>query len=296
MSSRVFETLACKTGHTLRDSVSHQSMHSLIGPTLEAQLIYLEPSMLGERLQKDASEPLVLWDVGMGIAANSIESLKLSLNSDSKRPLEIHSFELHPEAIEKALDQPQEFAFVQDHARIIRQLLESGEAHWRSPNHLADNRWYLHRGDFKDYLDPVSQSIPPADLIFWDFYTPQSCPDLWSPELFTRVRSASPDSLLFTYSAATPVRVALLLAGFTVGHPSPQQQVTPMKLDATRAAARYSRRPELGELLNWEWIEKLKRSSRFRPYGNSSWARASSVTKILDAILQHEQFQIRSGG
>ena len=93
MTLRKFEKVACAEGFTLRDPKSQQAMHSSIGPGSEAELIFLGPSRIRERLAEPSSLPLVVWDVGMGIAGNSIPLWLFAQSPEVRRPLEINSFE-----------------------------------------------------------------------------------------------------------------------------------------------------------------------------------------------------------
>ena len=289
MSPR-FERIACAQGCTLRDTESGQSMHSTIGPESEAELVFVGPSRLRERLAENRTDPLVLWDVGMGVAGNSATAWEIARTAGN-RPLEIHSFERHPEALGLALDELDAFAFLRPSSNDLRALLSEGKVSSRNDRGI-EHRWFLHSGDFDSRLD----SAPSAELIYWDFYNPKVCPELWSLELFTRVRAAAPRSRLYTYSAATPVRVGLLLAGFLVGRPFREGRATPIKADSTMAVADLQEAGEIPELLGAAWLEKLSRSTQFRPYGRSRFAwgatdfTSCSYAEIAEAISRLPQF------
>ena len=62
------------------------------------------------------------------------------------------------------------------------------------------------------------QTREQADVVFWDLYSPRAHPGFWTMEAFTHLRRACrAGSSVHTYSSATAVRSALLLAGFAVG-------------------------------------------------------------------------------
>src|SRR4051794_17781708 len=78
------ELIQYKNGtSSLKHKISGETMHSFIGPWDEARLLYIEQSRLAERIilsesQKDAqavSRPLVLFDMGLGAAANALAVL-----------------------------------------------------------------------------------------------------------------------------------------------------------------------------------------------------------------------------
>src|SRR6185437_13436910 len=114
-----------------------------------------------------------------------------------------------PEGLVAALSEREKFPFLSPYREMLEALLENGE--WRSER----LEWRLLSGDFsRTQLDRV----PRADWIYFDFYAPSACPELWTPEVFRRLRTqANENSLLITYASSKAVRAALLLAGFYVG-------------------------------------------------------------------------------
>ncbi len=273
-----FELVPCAEGTTLKDPITGQPMHSAIGPLEEARQIYLGPSRLQERLSQ-AGTPLVLWDVGMGIAGNAAAALSLQ----GSRPLEIHSFENDLGGIRTALDALSTFSHLRDLEPAIRQLLHTGRAE------VGDHRWHLHAGEFCEVLTEA----PPAEIIFFDFYSPRVCGELWSVPVMQSLREHSPLATLVTYSAATPVRLALWLAGWWVGRPGGGSPVTAMKNESTVAVTD-------PRLLNWigspfgrEWLEKFRSSTQARPYPArpvDPWSQAT-FEDLEAELLRHPQFR-----
>src|SRR5690242_14906692 len=66
---------------SIRQISSGEIMHSRTAPMEEARLLYVEQSDLAARLRLSAGEtsasaaPLVLWDVGLGAAANAMAAI-----------------------------------------------------------------------------------------------------------------------------------------------------------------------------------------------------------------------------
>jgi queuine tRNA-ribosyltransferase len=115
-----------------------------------------------------------------------------------------------------------------------------------------------------------------VDLVFWDPFSPRVNPDLWTVQAFSALRAiCSPRAAGFTYSTATSIRSALLLAGFCVGagDPSgPKEQTTAFACDTADLACPLDRR----------WLERLVRSSAPLPAG--------APADALDRIRAHRQF------
>ncbi len=82
---------------------------------------------------------------------------------------------------------------------------------------------------------------------------------------------------LFTYSAATPTRVSLLLGGFYVGTGA----ATGMKKETTVAA---TRRELLEQPLDARWLSRWERSAAQAPHG------ALLSEEIQSAVRGHRQF------
>jgi queuine tRNA-ribosyltransferase len=290
-----FRIIPCRDGsHTLHDERAGHGMPSHVGPREASRLIYVEASRLRERLlasEEPGLPPLALWDVGMGVAANAlaaIEARAALLAPQGRRPgwqarpLRITSFESDVRGLRLALDSPAEFPFLVPHHDSLEALLRDGE--WRDPQ--GEVEWTLLEGDF---FDTAARAEPP-ELVFWDFYSRPSCPALWSVESFERlVKACEPrvrrglPTHLYTYSAATPVRAAMLLAGLRVGYGGR----TSMKTESTEACTLPGR---LARPLGEEWLAKFDRSSRRVPWsapGTVEWDPSELRRRIAEAVAEN---------
>lgn len=278
-------------------------MHSKIGPRAEATLLYIEQSRLRERLLGPSTAPLVLYDVGLGAGANALASIQhaqfMRENAQPRqhtrasaaharvsgqprregaegefpvRCLHIVSFENDLSGFDLALKNSQTFPFFEGLQSAACALLNDGS--WTSKDGAI--RWELRYGDFLAQLD----SAPRPELIFFDFYPPAVTPELWGVEVFSRIRRHAQHATLFTYSAATRVRAALLLAGFVVGY----GRSTDAKLESTVASTALS---ELDRPLDARWLSRLMRSHDRVPHGITK----SRETEILEQICDHPQFK-----
>ena len=275
-----FEIVTYPNGSaSLREKASGEVMHSVIGAWQEAELLYVRQSGLARRLALPAPYPVRALDVGMGIAANALCAVecRLELQGPARR-LELHSFENELGGMELALGNPAAFPFVDRHREKVTRLLDSGV--WDDP--YGRVQWRLYPGDFFRNVRPEMK----PELIFYDFYAPRSCGPLWSVESLSQVHALGreraaeePPMELFTYSAGTPVRVALLLSGFFVGYGT----ATGSKAETTLASTRLD---TLAKPLGQAWLEKLRRSTRAFPWG---WP-DQDFRKLEARILAHPQF------
>jgi queuine tRNA-ribosyltransferase len=114
----------------------------------------------------------------------------------------------------------------------------------------ARTSWHLELGDLRQRLPRQSR---PADIVFWDPFSPRANPELWTVAVFQSLRAAAADSCtLFTYSASTATRVALLLAGWAVGVGAAIGD----KRQTTVAAVRVE---DLRQPLDRTWLGRLQR-------------------------------------
>jgi tRNA U34 5-methylaminomethyl-2-thiouridine-forming methyltransferase MnmC len=189
-------------------------MHPSVGPWDEARRLYVEQPRLAERLSRPGDGPLRLYDVGLGAAANAAAALDCAraLGPARRRPLELVSFEVDLAPLRLALADPEGFPFLVPFREAAEALMRSG--HWEGEGVT----WRLLTGDF---VARLPDAPGPAHLVSFDPFSPRQCPELWSPATLERVRARCAQegegALLMTYSAATPTRVSLLLAGFYVG-------------------------------------------------------------------------------
>ena len=272
----------------IRDTLSGEVMHLGSDPEQEARSLYVEQSRLIERLQsRDEDSPesetraLVVWDVGLGAAANAMAAVLAVENAAQAtapplptRPLLLVSFENDFDSLKLALDHPGWFKHLRHAAP--RSLLK--EQLWRSSG--APIEWRLLAGDFAQR----KFEAPPPDIIFFDPFSFKTDSALWTTDAFRELRTACADkpAELFTYTYSTSVRAAMLAAGFYVakGRATGPKGETTIGLTPAAAAVAHAH-----ELLGQEWLAKWQRSDAQVPFGS----RADDVS-WRDAVLRHPQF------
>lgn len=259
-----FEIVTYANGEsTLKDAESLQEMHSRVGPWTEARTVYAQASRIANRFI--APGTLVLHDVGMGTGANALAALH-ALETAEIAPgsrLVIESFETKLDGARFALTHLDRFPFLAAYADRLSELLEKRIL--RFSQGALDVEWRLFEGDYYECLPHARK----PDLIYYDFYAPKAAPGLWTEEKFARLREflGDGDCELYTYSAATPVRIALLLAGFYIG----QGTRTRIKAETTAAATRYEL---LENPCGRKWLDKLDTSTSLDELENSAQLRA----------------------
>ncbi len=266
-----------RAGHaSIVHRASGELMHGGIDPTVEANGLYVEQSRLVARLRDPGSTPLVVWDVGMGAAHNALAAVRACEAADPPvtRPLHLVSFEHDVASLRLALRHAVKFPHL--HHPAPNYVLRFGE--WRSET--APILWTLLEGDFRQQLT----AAPPPALIFWDPFSAKTDAPMWTLECFEQVfgACAEHDTELFTYSASTVVRTAMLGAGFVVGRGAPTGRRAETTLAMTPAAARHAAgrgRVVLGP----EWLEQWRRSDAKFPSDVPSTGRTALAERIEGA-------------
>jgi queuine tRNA-ribosyltransferase len=169
----------------------------------------------------------------------------------SPRRLRLVSFEWDFDPLLLALKYPSRFPHLGHGAPF--HMLKGGQ--WKHASNLLE--WELLKGNFADLIE--SAKIP--NIIFYDPFSYKTDAALWSVETFSRILNYCLDepAELYTYSASTAVRVALLAAGFFVAHGAG----TGPKSDTTIAFTSVSGskdHPLSPRLLGQSWLKRWRRS------------------------------------
>jgi queuine tRNA-ribosyltransferase len=268
---------------SIRQISSGEIMHSRTSPAEEAQRLYVEQAKLAERLCRNESEsPLVLWDVGLGAAANAMAAIQCYETAAASRParaLQILSFENDLNSLRLAARHPSDFPYLNPDAAVA--LIANGS--WRSPN-FPGLTWELLPGDFLETM----KRAPAPDLIFYDMFSTKTSSTVWSfaafRDLFEACRGRAAE--LFTYTCSTANRAALLGAGFHVArgrNAGPKVETT---IALTPAAAEEPRNAERA-FLDDAWLAKWDRSRAKFPHDVAQEDRC----EFEKLIREHKQFR-----
>jgi tRNA U34 5-methylaminomethyl-2-thiouridine-forming methyltransferase MnmC len=249
--SETFTLVTVASGATsVRSELHRQTFHPVVGPMEEARSLHIAQSRLRDRAREERG-PLVVWDVGLGAAANAVAVLEEW--RDAQEPLHLHSFDFTLKPL----------AFARSHAAELEYLLP-----WRSAletlcwNYVVEVgavRWTIHLGDFREMLHAPPAPAPHA--ILYDPYSPAANPGMWTLEHFQRLRATLKPNrpcTLTSYSRSTAVRVTLALAGFYPGRGSSTGEKDQTTIAATDRAL-------LASPLDATWLHRVRRSTRGGP-------------------------------
>jgi queuine tRNA-ribosyltransferase len=270
---------------SIRQISSGEVMHSVNCPSDEANRLYVEQSCLSSRLAgpSASTDELVIWDVGLGAASNAmavVHCFESRWKSVSPlRPLRLMSFERDLDSLKLAVRDPRRFPHLRHGAP--HELLKNGL--WiHSSGQL---RWELLEGDFLKRFEEANA----PDLIFYDPFSYKTDADFWTSAVFSRIfkRSSARPAELYTYSASTAVRVALLTAGFFVAEGvgmGPKSSTT----IAFTTASGVCGHPLVPALLGKDWLARWRRSHSRVPAGLAN----EEIPAFEQRIETHPQFAI----
>src|SRR5207302_5261931 len=202
--------------YSVRSLAHRETFHPVIGPVAEAEALYVKQLRLAERIRRHAGE-FVIWDVGLGAAANALTVLRAT--RDLACSIQLVSFDNTVEPLAFALQNAEPLAYFSGYLHCPPHLVPHGRIAF--DNRAQPVHWKVVLADFPSLLSgPGAAALPRPDAILFDPFSPANNPGMWTLPLFTnlfrRLDSARPCALA-TYSRSTMTRVALLLGAFYVG-------------------------------------------------------------------------------
>ena len=163
-------------GKTLFSASYGEKMHPGLGPQAEAELLYVRQLKICERLQSCASE-FVIWDVGLGGAANALAALRATREISGE--IRLISFDNTAEPLEFALNNAAALGYVAGYEEQLATMLRERRVEFQ--NGKLKVNWEFHLGDFPALLSNLklkTQNSKPAPphAIFYDAFSPAKNP------------------------------------------------------------------------------------------------------------------------
>ena len=301
---------------SVRSLADDETFHPVVGPVAEAETLYVNQLRLRERLQNHAGE-FVMWDVGLGAAANPLTVLRAT--RDIACQIRLVSFDHTLEPLEFALKHAADLGYFGSYEIHLKEFLRAKQVNFKDGGQSVN--WEFHLGDFpaliagellerrspdrpvgvqalacasdklKLELQPrhagPEAGVPPPHAILFDAYSPARNPAMWTLPLFTnlfQLLDPARPCALPTYSRSTILRVTLLLAGFFVG----VGHATGEKEETTIAANDLSL---ITEPLDHRWLERARRSHSAEPMTEPVYRIAPLSAESWEKLQAHPQFK-----
>lgn len=203
---------------TYRNMDIDECYHTKSGAIDEALRKHVIPSGILE-IVKNKNE-VNIADVCFGLGYNSLVAVNEILKINSSCKINLFAFENDMEI----MNELKNIIFENNELNII--IVKFTD--------LIENKFYqdenlnlkLFFGDFREELKKVENDL--FDVVFFDSFSPQKMPELWSKEVFSLIyKKCNSGCVLTTYSCARMVRDNMKFAGFfvfdgpTIGRRSP---------------------------------------------------------------------------
>lgn len=195
--------------HTLYSPTAGQTYHSTHGAVQESMRVFIELGLKRVLEIFDKAEPIRILEMGMGTGLNVLLTYLHNINPRVSRFIEYTAYEAYPISSLEALrlNYPQRLntydnSNIADVFRKIHSPFERG-----SRVSLSDQLTLIrYKQDFTQTTLPLST----YHLVYYDAFSPNAQPELWTTELFARVRqSVMQGGVLTTYCSKSSVQRAL---------------------------------------------------------------------------------------
>jgi hypothetical protein len=312
---------------SIRSLAEDETFHPVIGPVAEAEALYVKQLQLCERLKNHAGE-FVIWDVGLGAAANALTVLRAT--REIAGTIRLVSFDCTIEPLEFALQHAAALDYFGGYENHLQTFLRNRRVAF--PNGAQSVIWEFHLGDFPTWLaqtvaagilSAVEPGVPPGGKIVGNAARAENSSA--SPG------GRMPPSTAGGTPAATPPPHAILFDAFSPAK-NPAMWTLPLftnlfrVLDPKRPCAlpTYSRStilrvtlllagfhvgvghatgekeettiaantPELlTEPLDHRWLERARRSHSAEPMVEAVYRIAPLTAETWERLRQHPQFR-----
>jgi len=197
------ELIITKDGsHSLYRRDIDEHYHSVFGAIQESMHIFIHCGF--DCLEK---QNIQIFEMGFGTGLNAF--LTCLRSEETGKEVKYFSIEKYPVTLEKASLLNYSTILIPNSPQIFDSIIK---AEWGKE--IVLNHFYLN----KIHADILEYNIPSGnDLIYFDAFSPEKEPDLWSENIFARLYDSMNDGGIFvTYSAKGEVRRMLISVGFKV--------------------------------------------------------------------------------
>ena len=269
--------------HSVHSLAHGETFHPVVGPVVEAEALYVRQLGLADRLRRHSGE-FVVWDVGLGAAANAVTLLRAA--REIPGDLRILSFDHTLDPLEFALGNTTHLPYLTAYEKPLGRLLRERQVTFQDG--ARNVTWEMHLADFPTLLQqPEAGAFAKPHAVMFDAFSPAKNPAMWTEPLFAnlfRLLDSNRPCALPTYSRSTLLRVTLLLAGCYVG----EGHATGEKEQTTLAANTLEL---ISKPLDARWLERARRSHSAEPLWEPVYRQAPLAPATWEKLQNHPQFK-----
>jgi hypothetical protein len=302
-----------------------ETIHPAIGPAAEAEALYVRQLKLRERFAETKDE-FVIWDIGLGAAANALGVLHATKNISGR--LRLISFDNTIEPIRFALQHASELGYFSGYEEIVGRLISADDKRFEFQNGRQPVSWELHVGDFPalmnnirsadetsparkyedrspvlpliggegrgevDHLSNISvktasfSKIPAPRAILFDPFSPKKNPAMWTQSIFNNLFRRLDPKKLC--SLATYSRSTMTRVSLLLaGFFVGVGEATGAKEETTIAANTLHL---IEKPLCQNWLERARISTSAEPLSEGLYRQAPLSPQTWEKLRQHSQF------
>jgi hypothetical protein len=310
---------------SVRALAEAETFHPGIGPAMEAEALYVRQLRLPERV-RETDGVFVIWDVGLGAAANALtairsiredlakrwssrfsvppDKLKLELQHPAPKILRLISFDLTTDAAAFALEHGGELGYVAGYESALAELVQNHSV--KFGDDLLQIEWTLEPGDFPALLAQKPErrlparresvlscehavpeaGAPPPHTILFDPHSPKKNPAMWTVPLFADLFRRLDPQRPCALATFTRSTMARV-ALLLGGFFVGVGHPSGLKEETTVAANRVDL---LDEPLDRRWLERAKGSHSAEPLSGPVYRQAPLSPETLEKLRRHPQF------
>jgi len=190
--------------NTVKHAVTGELYHSDRGARGESLHVFIEAG-LEYSAALNPGKQIKIFEIGFGTGLNAWLTLERAAQSGIN--IDYRTIELYPVSAETAagLGYTDNSAFLELHA-----------AEWEKPGQVTEHFLLTKYNSPLESFDFTGFSST-FDLIYFDAFAPDVQPELWTPQVMSRMYGIlAPGGILVTYSAKGSVKQALREAGFSI--------------------------------------------------------------------------------
>lgn len=212
---------------SIADSRTGETFHSINGAITESQLVFISNGLEFFRIQNPIQQLDVL-EIGFGTGLNAWLSLLKA--TDWKQQIAYTALEAFP--LDISLTEKLNYFESAEMQFDKQDFLSLHLSDWEKPVQLTA---YFQLTKINQDLLEFSAKASSFDVIYFDAFSPNVQPELWTEEIFSRLYlSLKSGGVLVTYSARGDVKNALRSVGFIVkrlpGPPGKRHVIRALKL------------------------------------------------------------------
>jgi len=207
--------------HTLFLPRINEHYHSTFGAIRESNHIFIDSGLVHFR---DHSE-LTIFEAGFGTGLNAL----LTAMQADHHNIKVNYIAVEPYPLETAIYMQLNYPYLLGIQESLHLFKAIHEAPFNKKTSITQG---FSLTKIKGKLEDTSLSVENVDLVYFDVFSPDVQPELWTEKIFRKLfNSMKPGGILVTYSAKGAIRRSLKNAGFQVEKlPGP-----PGKREITRA-------------------------------------------------------------